>query len=341
MQVLAESAPQIEVYSIDECFLDWTGLSGDLADRAATVKRTVRQYTGIPVSIGIAPTKTLAKLANRLARKGFGTNGVLDWGRVADPSALLSQVAVEDLWGISSRWGERLRQLGIANAQQLQAADPARLRQGFGVVMERLAWELRGVSCLPLESIAAPRRQILTSRSFGIRLTELDDLRAAVTRFASRAAVKLRAQNLAASALNVFVQTSPFATEQPYYANAVTLRFAQPTQATGQLIGAAQRGLERIYRAGHAYQRAGVMLLDLSPERIAQADLFATAQEEAAARERSQRLMTALDNLNRRFGRQTVYYAGEALSNRWQMKQQWQSPAYTTHWQDLPVVRAG
>lgn len=338
VQVLARFAPALEIYSIDECFLDLSGLPQDLTTYALEIARTTRQWTGIPVSIGLAPTKTLAKIANRLAKKGLSPTGpVLDWTRIADPGAALAAVPVEEVWGIAGRWGERLRALGLTQAAALREADPKWLRRHFGVVMERIGLELRGVSCLSLETVPPPRKQILTSRSFGEKVTRLEDLRAAVTRFAVRAGEKLRAQGLSAQALSVFIQTSPFDTTQPYYANAVTLAFDRPSQDSGYLIRQALRGLERLFRDGYAYQKAGVMLLDLVPAGVAQTDLFPS---EASDPVRSSRLMQALDQINRRHGRQTVRFAGEGLSERWHLRTRLKSPNYTTRWTELPTVRA-
>ena len=340
MQVLAESAPGIEIYSIDECFLDLTGLSCDLTRHALEVVRTVRRWTGIPVSIGIAPTKTLAKIANRLAKHGLGPSGpVLEWSRLPAPEdEILAGVAVEDIWGVASRWGERLRTFGIDNAKALREADPKRLRRHFGVVMERIIWELRGVSCIPIELQPPKRRQILTSRSFGRKLKCFDELRAAVTAFAVRAGEKLRSQELGAQALCVFIHTSPFDPNQPYYANSATIAFANPVCDSGALIHSAVTGLGRIFRPGLAYQKAGVMLLDLVPESASQATLFGEAQRQP---DRSRRLMQVLDRINRRHGRHAIRYAGEVLSGNWHMRQLRKSPAYTTRWQDLPKVWAG
>ncbi len=339
MQVLTQFAPSREIYSIDECFLDLAGLPFDLTAHALRMARGVRRSTGIPVSIGIAPTKTLAKLANRIAKKGGSPDGpVLDWARLEYPGTVLASIAVEDVWGIAGRLGKRLRGLGIGDARALREADPKAIRREFGVVPERIVWELRGVSCLPLEAAPPPRKQILTSRSFGTRLTERSDLRAAVAHFAARAGEKSRAGGLAAQALQVFVQTSPFDTAQPYYSNAATLAFEAPVQDSGVLIRAALRGLDRIFRPGRAYQRAGIMLLDLVPAGRIQGSLFADSAALDAGR--SAMLMAALDRINRRHGRGTLRYASEAASERWVMRQQLKSPAYTTRWEELPRVLA-
>ena len=262
---------------------------------------------------------------------------MLEWDRLPDPETTLAAVPVEEVWSISSRWGKRLRKLGIEHAQALREADPKRLRQHFGVVMERIGRELRGLSCIPLETVPPARQQILTSRSFGTKLTELDDLRAAVSAFAARAGEKLRSQGLCAQALCVFIHTSPFDIAQPQYSNAVTLAFERPSQDSGYLIRCAMRGLERIYRHGYAYQRAGVLLPDLVPAGVAQGSLFDPGPEDTG---RSDRLMEVLDRINRVHGRQAVYYAGETLSERWHMRQRLKSPAYTTRWNELPVVRS-
>jgi DNA polymerase V len=338
MQVLSGFAPALEVYSIDECFLDFSGFARDLTAYGLDIAQTVRRWTGIPVSVGIAPTKTLAKIANRLAKKGQSPAGpVLEWARQTAPRETLAALAVEDVWGISTRWGARLRQLGIADAQALAAADPGHLRKHFGVVMERICLELQGLSCLPLESVAAPKRQILVSRSFGARLTRREDLHAAMSAFAARAGEKLRAGGLRAQALTVFLHTSPFAAEGPHYANSCTLALESPSQDTGGLIRNAVRGLDGIFRAGYAYQKAGILLLDLVPAAAAQGQLFATGSADGG---RADRLMASLDRLNRAPGRRAVRYAGELLGDRWQMRQRLKSPAYTTRWEQLPLVRA-
>jgi DNA polymerase V len=299
----------------------------------------VRQWTGIPVSIGIAPTKTLAKLANRFAKKGQSPAGpVLDWARLPSPEAALASVPVEDIWGIAGRWGARLRQIGITDALALRDADARMLRASFGVVMERIVRELRGVACLPLEMVPPPRQQIMVSRSFGARLTALDELRAAVASFTARGGEKLRAQHLSAQALCVFIHTSPFDTSRPGYANALTVPLVMPSQDSAFLIRTALHGLARLYRPGYAYQKAGVMLLDLVPAGMEQASLFAL---DARDPERSGRLMEVLDRINRTFGRQTLRFGSEALSDAWRMRARLKSPAYTTRWDELARVRAG
>ncbi|WP_347989131.1 Y-family DNA polymerase [Methylomonas sp. AM2-LC] len=334
MQVLAEFAPRVEVYSIDECFLDFSGLPFDLSEYSQHICTTVKKWTGIPISIGIAPTKTLAKLANRLAKKGASAQGaVLDWQTLDNPSAVLETMALDDIWGISRRWSKKLMALGINNARALRDAEPKHMRQQFGVVMESIVNELRGISCISLADIPQPNKQIMTSRSFGVRLTSYPDLLAAVTHFATRAAEKLRKQNLATQALIVFVETSRF-DSQSQYANSAIHVFDLPTSDTAQLIQAAQRGLQKIFKTGFSYQRAGILLPDLLPVGVAQMSLF----EDSALSERSEHLMVALDSINRKHGKQTICYGNELLSKHWRRRQQFKSPSYTTNWQEVLTI---
>jgi len=327
VQTLSRYAPQIEVYSIDECFMDLSGMPQDLTEYCLEMCTVVKQWTGIPISIGIAPTKTLAKLANRLAKLGHSQMGpVLDWRNLVDSDVVLKTIELDDIWGISRRWKEQLLQLGILDALALKQADPSLMRQRFGVVMERIVRELRGQSCIALEDAPSPKQQIMTSRSFGEKLTAYHDLRAAVTHFAKRAGEKLRQQHLMTQVVNVFIQTSPFDQQHPQYANSATIEFDRPTHDSAQLIAAAQQGLQSIYRAGYFYQKAGVLLPELWSEGVEQVSLFASEHDT----ERTRRLMTTLDAINRKQGKQSVRYGSELLSQRWRMRQQFKSPSYTT-----------
>ena len=336
MQILAAFSPSVEVYSIDECFLDLSS-SKNPAAAGNAMALAVRRWTGIPVSVGIAPTKTLAKIANRLAKKNGGAaTPVLDWTRLPDPAAVLASIPVEDVWGISSRWGARLRAAGIPNAAAVRAADPLRLRELFGVGMERIARELNGVSCLPIEEASPPRRQIVVSRSFGERLRDLDELNAAVAAFAARAGEKLRAGNLLAQALGVFLLSGPFDPSSTPFANNVLLPLDPPAADSGRLARAAGEALRHAYREGPAYHKAGVVLLDLVPSTCLQLSLFGNPKDDA----RTKRLMDSADRIRRVHGRTALRCATELLGNRWQMRQTRLSPVSTTRWNDLPRARA-
>jgi DNA polymerase V len=335
MQVISGYAQRSEVYSIDEIFLDLSGMPGDLTAYCQGICSTVKKWTGIPISIGIAPTKTLAKLANRLVKKGLSAHGaVLDWRTLDAPDEVLATIALDDIWGISRRWSEKLKALGIHNALALKQTEPKRMRQHFGVVMERIVYELRGISCIPLEAMPPAKKQIMTSRSFGEKLTEFADLRAAVTHFAARAGEKCRRQKLAAQALTVFIQTSPFDAQHPQYGNSATTEFELPTDDSATLIQAAHQGLKRIFRPGYSYQRAGILLPDLLPAGVVQMSLFDTGVPSA----RSEQLMATLDNINRLHGKRTIQYASEILSNHWHMRQQFKSQSYSTNWRELLTI---
>lgn len=339
MQVLHEFTPALEVYSIDEAFLDLSGHARlDLTAYGREISLAVRRATGIPVSVGIGPTKVLAKVANRIAKRNPETGGVLDTTTLGPHlEAHLSGVAVGDVWGIGRRWAARLEHLGIRSAADLRRADPRLVRRHCGTVAERIVHELRGMSCLALEEAAPPRKQVMTTRSFGTRVERYEDMREAVATYTARATEKLRDGRSRAQALTVFLQTGHHDAGAARYANSTTVALPRATQDTGELIRAATAALDRIWKPGYRYQKAGVLLLDLVHESAEQPVLFGDGQE--AARAESGRLMGTLDRLNRAMGRGTVRYAAEGLRRMWRMKQERRSPAYTTRWNDLPVAK--
>ncbi len=339
MQVLSAFSPEQEIYSIDECWLSLAGIPGDLTAYGIEMARTVKQWTGIPVSIGIAPTKTLAKVAARLVKKQLaGTGAVCEWRKLDNPNHYLEALPVTDLWGVSFRLGTRLNNLGISNALQLKNADPATIRRHFGVVLERTVRELRGTSCIPLEQSPPPKQQIMVSRSFGEKLTRFDDIRSAVSAFAARACEKLRSQALCANNLCVFIHTSPFDASTQHYANAATIPLGQPSQDTRRLTQVAIHGLRRIFKDGYKYQKAGVLLLDLMPKHMEQLRLF-DDYKTIPEYYYNDRLMAVVDDINQTYGRDSIRLGGATLSSNWRMRQTMLSPAYTTRWEDIPLVR--
>ncbi len=353
MQVLTQFTPDIERYSIDEAFLDLSGFTGrNLSAYAHDLARAVRKQTGIPVSVGLGSTKVLAKVANRIAKRNPETGGVLDLDALGHHGdAHLAQIDVKDVWGIGRRWSERLHQFGIHTALDLRAADPHLIRQRFNIVVERIVHELRGSSCLPLEQAPPPKKQIMTTRSFGERVTDAEAMREAVSSFAARTAVKLREQHLRTGALMVFIQTSPFNKNEPYYQDSAVRTLSRPSRDTGAIIVAAVSALKEIWRPGYRYMKAGVMLLDLSPEDVVQQELFSdhVVRDSSASSPvlrgpdpgpGRQRLLDMLDRLNQRMGRGTLQYAAEGKGRAWKMRQEHKSPSYTTRWADLPVAKA-
>ena len=338
VEVLRQFAPQLEVYSIDESFLDLTGFNRDLVEYGQEIRQRIQQWLGLAVCVGIAPTKTLAKLANHCAKKGLaGAAGVCDFTtmRQAELAQLFGRIEVGEVWGVGRKIEARLAALGITTVQQLRDADPDMIRAKFSVVLERTVQELRGVSCLALEEVAPDKQQIICSRSFGQYIEDRDQLAEVVASYVARAAEKLRAQDSLAGALLVFIQTNPFNPKEPQYQRSMTLPLPEATADTRILVSWALKVLRRIYRPGFAYQKAGVMLSELRPRSMAQASLFVDPETV-----RGKRLMSALDDINKRWGRGTLRTAAEGIEKPWQMKRQRLSPSYTTDWEGLPVVVA-
>jgi DNA polymerase V len=335
MDTLSTFTPEIELYSIDEAFLNLAGFEQrGLVVYAQQIRATVRRHTGIPVSIGIGPTKTLAKVANHLAKAQRDTDGVYDLTE-ADVDHALASVEVGDVWGVGRRWAKGLEDQGITTALDLKRADPKAIRRKMTVVGERLLHELNGRSCLPLELITPPRQGLTVSRSFGQPLTALQPMQEALVSFVGRAGEKLRRQGLIAAQVLVFVTTNRFSVRQPFYAHSATVKLPYPTDFTPDLVEAATHLLETLYRPGVYYQKCGVMLLDLSSATQVQADLFGTRN-----RARQAWLMRALDSLNADHGARTVRVGNQGGKRpAWAMRQSFRSPRYTTNWQELPVVR--
>lgn len=336
MSVLAQYSPCQEVYSIDECFLDLTGIPcRDLERYGQDIRERVRQWTGLPVCVGLASTKTLAKLANHIAKKNPQFAGVCDLNALTPGECdnWFSMLGVGDVWGVGSRLTPKLAKLGICSVLELKRADPARLRSHFSVMMEKTNRELNGRVCIEMEEISPPKKQIMSSRSFGVPVTDLQSLEESVALYVSRAAEKLRRQKSCAGSLQVSIRTSPFNPAVPYYGNSITVSLPTPTDDTMQLAKVALGGLARIYRAGFRYQKAGVMLSELVPVSAVQPELFAGRVEG-----RSQVLMGVLDGINRKLGRGTLHSAREGFTQPWKMKQDHKSPAYTTRWEELPEV---
>ena len=339
VEVLGQFTPNLEVYSIDESFLDLTGFNRDLVEYGQEIRQRIQRWLGLAVCVGIASTKTLAKLANHCAKKGLaGTDGVCDFSSMNECqlSQLFAGIDVGEVWGVGRKIHARLADLGITTVQQLRDADPDMIRAKFSVVLERTVRELRGVSCLELEEVAPDKQQIMCSRSFGQYVEDRDQLEEVVASYVSRAAEKLRNQDSLAGVLMVFIRTNPFNPREPQYHRSMSIPLPEATADTRILINWALRVLRRIYRSGFAYQKAGVMLTDLRPRTMAQASLFSDPEDD-----RSRQLMATLDVINQRWGRGTLRSAAEGMEKPWQMKRQRLSPGYTTDWAGLPVVSGG
>ena len=336
MRTLEEMAPRVEVYSIDEAFLDLTGIESaiSLVEFGQQVRERIGHWIGITVCVGIAPTKTLAKLANHAAKKYPATQGVVDLTNPDRQRRLLALVPVDDVWGVGRRLSKRLNALGITTALDLANASPRAIRDQFSVVLERTVRELNGESCIELEEIPPIKKQIVCSRSFGVKVTHFELLREAICEYATRATEKLRKEQQQAKVLTVFIRTSPFKDNEPQYSNSASGELLIPSCDTRDFIELANHLLKRIWKDGFRYAKAGVMLSDFYDPGMFQPGLF----DDVSTRSNSQQLMSVLDTINQS-GAGKVFFAGQGTKKDWSMKREHLSPAYTTRWDQLPRVK--
>ncbi|EPY2141129.1 TPA: Y-family DNA polymerase [Klebsiella variicola subsp. variicola] len=338
MTTLEELSPRCEIYSIDEAFCDLTGVRNcrDLTDFGREIRETVLRRTHLTIGVGIAQTKTLAKLANHAAKQWQRqTGGVVDLSNLERQRKLMALLPVDEVWGVGRRISKKLEAMGIKTVLQLADTDIRFIRKHFNVVLERTVRELRGEPCLGLEEFAPVKQEIVCSRSFGGRITEYHEMRQAICSYASRAAEKLRGEHQYCRFISAFIKTSPFALNEPYYGNSASVKLFTPTQDSRDIITAATKCLDVIWRDGHRYQKAGVMLGDFYSQGVAQLNLF----DANAPRKNSEKLMEVLDHLNAKDGRGTLYFAGQGIQTAWQMKREMLSPRYTTRIQDVLVVK--
>ncbi len=338
MTTLEEMSPRCEIYSIDEAFCDLSGVRNcrDLTDFGREIRATVLQRTHLTVGVGIAQTKTLAKLANHAAKKWQRqTGGVVDLSNLERQRKLMAVLPVDEVWGVGRRISKKLESMGIKTVLQLADTNLPFIRKHFNVVLERTVRELRGEPCLGLEEFAPTKQEIVCSRSFGGRITDYEDMHQAICSYAARGAEKLRGEHQYCRHISAFVKTSPFAVNEPYYGNQASVKLLTPSQDTRDIIGAAVRCLDKIWQPGLKYQKAGIMLGDFYSQGVAQLNLF----DDNAPRANSEKLMEVLDHLNAKDGRGTLYFAGQGIQQPWHMKREMLSPRYTTRYSDLLVVR--
>ncbi|TPE45707.1 translesion error-prone DNA polymerase V subunit UmuC [Maribrevibacterium harenarium] len=335
MSVLEQEAPEVEIYSIDEAFLNLTGVSHaeDLTEFGLRIKHKVHQWSGISVGVGIAPTKTLAKLANYAAKKYPATQSVVNLMDPERQRRLMALVDVSDVWGVGRRISERLKSQGIHTALDLADANAKSIRKEFSVVLERTQQELNGLSCLDMESIAPVKQQIVCSRSFAERITDKPTLQQAVAKYTARAAEKLRGEGRVAKSVQVFIRTGLFNNNDPRHVGSLTSRLATPTSDTRLLMKATDQLLNKLYRAGYRYAKAGVMLSDFFDPHHQQMDLFTPTHNS-----KSETLMSVIDSINHK-AKGKLFFASQGVTPQWLMKREQLSPAYTTNWNELPVVR--
>lgn len=344
MSTLEQLAPAVEVYSIDEAFLDLTGVEHavSLTELGLSIRQTIQDWIGMTVCVGIAPSKTLAKLANHAAKKWQKTSGVVDLTSKERQRKLMALLPVSEVWGVGGKLTKRLNELGIHTALQLADASPKMLRRQFSVVIERTVAELNGEACLALEDVVANKKEIVSSRAFSERITELSHMQQAVSEYVHRASEKLRSQSSKAKQLTVFIRTSPFSnhSQDPFYSNSATGVLISPTDDTRDFLHLAGELLKKIWKDGYRYAKAGVMLADFYDEGIEQLQLFTDAangvvNEAAPVYRANPALMTVLDEINLS-GKAKVFFAAKGLQQDWAMKRQLLSPAYTTKWAEIP-----
>lgn len=338
MERLHNFSSDVEIYSIDESFLDFTHFRyHNLLSHAEKLRESVYDWTGIPVSVGLGSTKTLAKVANRIAKKNPDIHrGVFSAVPPANLEDILENTTVNDIWGVGPAYAQKLIKKGIRTARQLRDADERWVRKNMTVVGLRTLYELRGVSCIPLEESPPSRQQIVSSRSFGSEAYTLDEMKEAVSTYAAIASEKLHREELAVAHLSVFVSTNRFK-EGPGYFNRGAVRFDVPTSDTSLIISGALRVLETIYQEGYGYKKTGVILTELTPRDSLQMHLFSDTENP-----RSRSLHDALQDVKQRYGKNALRYAvmGPTEGREWHTKFQFRSPRYTTRWDEIPIVHA-
>ncbi len=334
MNILLRFSPEMEVYSIDEAFLNVSGLNwSKRRSLARELMDTVYRWTGIPVSIGMAETKTLAKLAVHFAKGSKKAAGIVDLVTSSYLEPALEMTSVRDVWGVGGRTATRLEKWGIGTARQLRDADGQWLRQKLGVNGRRLALELQGIACYGIEEEPLIPKSVRCSRSFREPVADIAAMKEAIASYISRAAFKIRNHGLSAAALTVFLRTSRFGSGDHYY-NAATIELPVSSQSTRELLGYALKAVDGIFRPGYRYKKAGVLLHGLLPVSQVQPSMIDTID-----RRREECLMSAVDGINNRLGNGIIRFAAEGLKQPWRLKADNLTPAYTTRWSDIPVVK--
>ena len=321
-------APKVEVYSIDEAFIDLYELQHqNLYQLATTIRQTVKQHVGIPVTIGVAPTKTLAKMANRYAKKTKKETGVYFLDSPEKIAEVLAWTEIGDVWGIGGQHGRRLKWMGIKTAADfIEKLNPDWIRNNMSVVGERMYNELRGIRSIDWEELVKPKKGICTARSFGKLLSEKKDIQEALSNYAANCAAKLRAQNSCAGAITVLLQTNIHRTQDKQYSRNITLNMPVATNSTPEIIGHALKALDLIYRPGFNYKKTGAIVTEIVPESEVQQSFFDPTNRPKAAQ-----VMKSMDSLNKQFGKDLLRFAVQGYSTKWKLRQQKLSPCYTTN----------
>ena len=332
MTSLRSITGEIEIYSIDEAFLDVSEFYYcNLEDTAKEIKKLVQQWTGIPISIGIGATKTLAKVANRQAKK-YESSDVFDIREEARRIDILKKMELEDIWGISTKSAQRLRKIGIKNPHELAISDPKEICKAVSVTGERIHYELNGVSCIPIEEVKN-KKTIISSKSFGKKVATVEDLEEAVSMYAARACEKLRAQESRAQGLHVFLRTSPYLDKERRYTNGMSSYFTIPTSNTSKITKEAKRLTSKLFLPNYEYQKIGVVLLNITDAKNEQYSFY-----EVEDYDKSDTVMGTIDSVNEKFGNRSIFFGAQGINKNWKMRADRKSAMYTTKVDDLPRV---
>ena len=336
MATLESLAPELEVYSIDEAFLNLSGFSmmGSLENYGQMIQKTVRQNVGVPVCVGMAPTKTLTKLANYAVKKYASTGGVVDLSDPERQQKLMAITPVDEVWGVGRKSAEKLNRTGIRTVLQLSQLDLDSAQKLFSILMVKTIEELNGHVRFDLEDNPVGKKQLMCSRSFAERMTDKGQLRETICEFAARVAERLRGDGQVCSVVNVFIRTGVFSSVDPQYSNSATAKLSVPTADTRIILKAATDLFDSIWKDGYRYAKSGVMLGDFCGKDKVQLDLFSQPSSQGV----NEGLMSAIDQINQG-GRGKVWFGGQRPKEDWFMRRAHLSPAYTTRWEDLPVVK--
>ena len=333
MTTLASSAPDIEIYSIDEAFLDLSGIATDkILQTVINIRDKVFRWTGIPVSVGVAPTKTLAKVANHIAKSDAGCKSILDFVNHPLKDELLGNFPVGEIWGVGEKYEEFFNKSNIHTAFDLKNADENRIREHLGIMGQRLVLELRGKVCYPLNKNPEVKKEICTSRSFGRPLETYDDLEQATATYVSKVAAKLRKQKSLAQSLLIFIMTNKYA-KGPKYVNYKIVRLPAASNQTGELIHYSLIALKQLYRKGYLYKKSGIVVSEIIPEEGMQHALWSEHNLQ-----KTRKLMEVIDRINRKAGADHIRFAVQGSGESWKMRQENLSPHYTTRWKDILIV---
>ncbi|WP_243751765.1 Y-family DNA polymerase [Niastella caeni] len=335
MTTLSQFADQLEVYSIDEAFLNLTAFrQHNLTDYAHTIRNTVMQHTGIPVSIGIAPSKTLAKIANRLVKKRNKQLGVYCIDTMQQMEHALKNTPVKDIWGIGGQYTKLLTRHGFNTAWDVSRAPEEWVRKNMSVMGQRMYNELKGTSCIAFEDMPPKKKMVCVARGFGKVLSEKNEVMEALANFTAMVAAKLRSEQLATNTIQIFVQTNAHRSNEPQYFRSLTIHLPEATNSTNELIRYARKGLETIYRPGYNYNKTGCTAMELIPAAEVQYNIF-----DKENRVRNSKLMNVVDVVNRSFGKDAVRFALQGFSTRWKLRQLKLSPCYTTRIDEVLTIK--